>query len=204
MLQNRPTDSTDMLCPQVETLALYSQGMLSEESYTTISQHITNCPRCCSRLDWYRLQQRSVKEPLKRGPEHLADLAKSLFMRSLYRPKKTIIQSHLSFDSRYAVTANVRGSLRENRRLLFKVADGVEIDIEIMKSRAVISLHGQVYAGASNLHIGLYRGDHLEQSVYTNSLDEFSFRNIRSADTLQIGLEQGVAVLELPRDIFSS
>lgn len=199
MLQN----GLSIPCPQAETLALYSQNLLPDEKHSTISQHVTSCLRCSGWLNWYRLQRASVRNPLDRGSDHLADLAKSLFMHSLYRPQ-TVLQSQLVFDSRHAVALGVRSLSGQNRRLLFNIAGGVEIDIEIVRSKAGLSLRGQVYAGRGKLHVGLYSDGYLKQSAYTNKLDEFYFQNLECTDTLQIGLEQGIAVLELPRDIFSS
>ncbi len=200
MLQNELTDSH---CPLAETLALYSQALLPDEQHKAIVQHIARCLRCSGWLDWYRLQRAAVSSPLDRGSDRLADLAKSLFARSLYRYKPVFLQSHTIFDSCYAVSGTRNLSTSESRRMLF-TTDGAEIDIEITRSKNGVNLRGQVYAGSGSLHVGVYRDGHLEQSCYTNSLDEFSFQNLGCADTLQIGLEHGIAILELPRNIFNS
>lgn len=199
-MRNEPRDSN---CPPAETLALYSQALLPDEQHKATARHVDCCLRCSGWLDWYRLQRAAVISPLDRGSDHLADLAKSLFTRSLYRHKPVFLRSQPIFDSRYAVSGTRNLSASESRRMLF-TTEGAEIDIEIARSKNGVNLRGQVYASSGNLHVGVYRDGRLERSCYTNSLDEFSFQSLSCADALQISLEHGIAILELPGNIFNS
>ena len=191
-----------------EKLMEYMDGLLTEDSKTTIDSHVSECSDCLQtkqelQLFVLRLQSDSAYEP----PADVLEWGISLFQPML-QPQETVggrirkVIASLVFDSfDEPMMAGVRRVGAPPRQLLFRAGD-VDVDVKIEATDASdrISLVGQVLSNHEkffdNTPVKLESHGMVRYKTMTNLVGEFVFDEVpKDTYHLSVDLPEGQITL---------
>ncbi|MEW6733772.1 MAG: carboxypeptidase-like regulatory domain-containing protein [Acidobacteriota bacterium] len=215
-----------MLCPSLETLALYASGRLCGENVNEIASHLAQpCDFCQERLVWYEETSDALSKPLDQAPVWLREQARKIF-EDAYLPE--FIIATLAFDNRSvgerAGTRGLEMSGQGSQHFLFhadlpnlstatffptapldKPALNADIAIRRGKDFNTYTVRGQILLEADTerygfpLTVDLYKGSQSLYSVATNEVGVFTFANIpEGVYSLQVSINKVIVVINLP------